>query len=124
MTAFGDTVTLFTPAARVGGSYVELRDGTRLTGATQRTFVYMADGRWYTTAQLRQDFVGGLNGDRRARDLRDSRCGSLTIERRNIGGGVWEYRLMATPTQLLRAADLLKVPRSAVVVGARDRGAA
>ena len=120
MSQYGDTLELFTPPARLGETFVELRDGTRLVKATQKVFLYMADGRWYTTEQLRQPFVGGLSGDRRARDLRDSRCGSLTVETRNVGRGLWEYRIVATPEQLLRAADLLKVPRSAVIVGAQD----
>lgn len=121
MTGYGDTIELFTPDTRMGETYVELRDGRRLTGTTQRVFVYMADGRWYSIEQLRRREVGGLSGDRRARDLRDSRCGSLHIEKRNVGPGLWEYRMVATPAELLHAADLLKVPRSAVLVGAQDR---
>lgn len=119
MSSYGDTLELFTPPARLGESFVLLRDGHRLVKATQRVFVFMATGAWVTTEALRE--IGGSSGDRRARDLRDKRYGTLRVERRNVGRGSWEYRLVASPEALLRAADVLEVPRSAVVVGAQDR---
>lgn len=113
------TLELFTPPARLGASFLVLRDGHRLTKATQRVFVAMASGGWVTTEELRA--IGGSSGDRRARDLRDRRYGNLTIEVKNVNRGLFTYRLVATPASLLYAADILKIPRSAILVGAVDR---
>ena len=90
-----------------GETYDKERDQVRLTGQLARVYDVMADGYcWRTLSQIRLDILAATCGDHhdteagisaRLRDLRKARFGGHTVERRNIGGGVWEYRLVVKP---------------------------
>lgn len=85
-------------------------DQKRLTGQMRRVFDVMEDGKWRTLEEIRAtSFVRGLHvrdGDAhndseaaisaRLRDLRKSRFGGFTVDRRrrgDPGSGLFEYRV-------------------------------
>lgn len=70
------------------------RDAVRLTGLALRVRTHMADRAWHTLREL-ADACGGSEGGcgARLRDFRKGRYGNQTVERRNVGGGVWEYSM-------------------------------
>lgn len=80
---------------RDGATFDRDRDGARLNAQAQRVFDAMRDGEWHTPEELER-----LTGDNwasvsaRARDFRKSRYGGFTVERRSVGHGLWEYRLL------------------------------
>ena len=87
-----DSTTLFD-----GQTFEAKHDGPRLHAQLARVHDVMRSGNWYTLAQLSE-----LTGDppasisARIRDLRKSRFGNHTVERRRRGEaprGIWEYRL-------------------------------
>ena len=92
-----------------GATYEPVRDQVRLTGQLARVYDVLveADGdRWRTLSQIRLDVLAITCGEHhdseagisaRLRDLRKKRFGGHTVERRNVGGGVWEYRLVVKP---------------------------
>lgn len=74
-------------------------DLDRLTTQLGKVYRAMRAGDWMTLREL-QDRVGGSEAgiSARLRDLRKSKWGSHTVERRRRGeakAGVWEYRLDA-----------------------------
>jgi len=77
-----------------GVTYDERRDGSRLNGQLRRVFDVMRDGDWYRLRAL-ADKVGASEASvsARIRDLRKAKFGGYDVDRRNRGGGVWEYRL-------------------------------
>lgn len=70
----------------------------RLTGQIQRVYACMAGGEWRTLAT-----IAGATGDPEAsvsaqlRHLRKPRFGGHTVERRHLGAGLYEYRLLVSP---------------------------
>lgn len=78
-----------------GKTYDVARDGVRLKGQLCRVFDAMRSGEWFTLSRL-ADRVGGSEAgvSARIRDLRKEKFGGHVIERRNAGGGLWEYRLV------------------------------
>jgi len=101
---------LFSPPARMGATFDPDLDALRLGTATARVFALLMDGRWHTGAELRE--VGGDEGTRRARDLRDPRLGRLALDVERVPGlersGLWRYRLgWATEEQLQQAKSVL-----------------
>ncbi len=83
-----------------GETYDPERDRARLSGALLRIREAMGDGRWWTIPRLAE--LAGCTeaaASARIRDLRKRRFGGHTVERRNVGGGRWEYRLRQVPTE-------------------------
>lgn len=93
--------TPLTPALsgdRDGATFDRARDGKRLNGAMLRVYLVMADRQWHTLADLAQRFrMSEASASARLRDLRKARFGGFTVERRNMGGGIWTYRLAEAP---------------------------
>lgn len=58
----------------------------------QRVFVTLGDGLWHGAAELQK--VGGQNYGARVRELREDRCGGITVEcRKKPQGGGNQYRI-------------------------------
>lgn len=78
-----------------GSTYDHNRDGDRLARQLTAVRELMADGEWRTlgeiaaTVQAPQASVSA-----RLRDLRKSRFGSFTVERKYLGDGLFQYRVM------------------------------
>lgn len=61
----------------------------------QRVFVTLLDGLWHGASELQT--VGGQNFGARVRELREARCGGLTIEcRKDPHKPASQYRLVAS----------------------------
>jgi len=88
---------LFTwkPARFDGSDYIPNRDDKRLTGQIQDIFTLMKDGKWRTLED-----IGYQTGHPEAsvsaqlRHLRKQRFGSHSIEKRYLGNGLYQYRLV------------------------------
>jgi hypothetical protein len=84
-----------TPFYFNGSDYIPSRDDRRLTGQLLRVFNVMRNGDWLTLDKIRH-----LIGDPQAsisaqlRHLRKPRFGSHIVDKRYVGGGLFEYRLM------------------------------
>lgn len=79
-----------------GATYEPALDGVRLGSQLQRVAALMADGRWRTLAEIAGTADGSEAGvSARLRDMRKTRFGGHTVERRRRGGtgGTWEYHL-------------------------------
>lgn len=78
-----------------GVTYDEKRDRTRLKGQLEAVRRVLADGSWWRLEDLKARV--GANSDAsvsaRIRDLRKEKFGGYDIERKNLGGGVWVYRM-------------------------------
>lgn len=78
-----------------GADYVPERDDERLSGQIHRVWNVMVDGKWRTLKN-----ISSLTGDPEAsisaqlRHLRKPRFGQHTVERRYLGNGLYEYRLL------------------------------
>ena len=77
-----------------GETYSPQQDQKRLKGQLKRVFDAMADGQWWTLETLHTQCGGSQAGiSARIRDLRKPKCGSLTVDRERLTGGLWRYRL-------------------------------
>lgn len=82
-----------------GVTFEDARDGKRLTAQIYRVFAGLKDHQWHTLTGLSL-----ITGDpessvsARIRDLRKSRYGGYTIERRYVKNGLWEYKLHGQDT--------------------------
>lgn len=87
---FGDT-----PAHFDGATYEPKRDQARLFGQLERVRAAMSDRQWHTLEWL-VAMAGGTvaSVSARLRDLRKAEFGAHIIERRNAGGGLFEYRMI------------------------------
>ena len=94
-----DQMTIFDAIAAFrfdGADYVPTRDDKRLTGQLLRVWDAVRDGRWKTLRQISE-----ATGDPEAsisaqlRHLRKERFGAHVVERRHVGNGLYEYRLVA-----------------------------
>lgn len=77
-----------------GATYERERDLARLTGQLRRVADVLSDGLWHTLAGIAKvtlDPEASISA--RIRDLRKGKFGGWTVEHRNVGGGLWEYRL-------------------------------
>lgn len=80
---------------RFNGIEITKKDEIRLTGQILRVFECLKDGSWWTLEDLSQE-----TGDPHAsvsaqlRNLRKMRFGCHNIEKRNLGYGLWEYRMV------------------------------
>jgi hypothetical protein len=78
-----------------GADYQPLRDNVRLGTQLERVYGVMADNLWHTLSDIAlaadapQPSVSA-----QLRHLRKERFGSHTIERRHVGNGLYEYRLI------------------------------
>ena len=74
---------------------LESGDQERLRTLLERVRRLMGDGRWRTLSEISQS-CGGTEASvsARIRDLRKSRNGSHLVERRNMGRGLYEYRVV------------------------------
>lgn len=77
-----------------GVTYEPTRDRARLTGQLAAVYRLMRDGRWRTLYDISVEAGGSeASVSARLRDLRKPQFGRYTVERRNVGGGLWEYRI-------------------------------
>lgn len=78
-----------------GATYDPELDQKRLATLFERVKSVMQDGRWRTLDELRATCGGSeASISARLRDLRKTRFGSHTINRRRVAGGLYEYRLI------------------------------
>jgi hypothetical protein len=86
-----------------GETYDPTRDYVRLTGQLKRTWDVMKDGRWRTLAQIARETSalrpkGGWDSEAsisaRLRDFRKPKFGAYDVDAKNVGGGLWQYRLL------------------------------
>ena len=83
-----------------GADYRPERDRLRLTGQLRRVFDLMTDGRWRTLAAIAEatrDPVASVSAQ--IRHLRKPKFGGHTVERRHVGNGLYEYRLVVNPNE-------------------------
>lgn len=84
---------------RIGGqfdgeTYIPMIDHKRLTGLLKRVYEVMSDGHWHTLYELAIKANGSQTSvSARVRDLRKDKFGGMTVERRRIDRGLFEYRL-------------------------------
>lgn len=79
-----------------GATFNEALDQGRLSHQFQAVFSLMSDGAWRTPAQM--EAATGFNWasiGARLRDCRKPKFGGHVVERRRLGGGLFEYRLLA-----------------------------
>lgn len=78
-----------------GKTYVPERDWYRLTTQLGRVFSLMRDGRWRSLREIADHAQGSeASVSARLRDLRKDKFGSHVVERKNITGGLYKYRLL------------------------------
>src|SRR5678815_2903128 len=75
------------------GPDLDQADQVRLTNQQARIVAFMASGQWHTLREI-SDATGApeASGSAQLRHLRKPRFGSHTIERRHVGGGLYQYR--------------------------------
>lgn len=101
--AFGDTpYELPSPSksrAFDGQTYSPQRDYIRLNGQLAKVFELMKDGRSRTLSEI-QDQVCGSEAavSARLRDLRKDKYGGHDVQRVNVSGGLFRYRLIVKVT--------------------------
>jgi hypothetical protein len=78
-----------------GQTYDAKRDGPRLTGNLLKLKSLMVGGQWFKLSEVAAALgCTETAASARLRDLRKPRFGSHTVERKNLGGGIWVYRVM------------------------------
>ncbi len=79
---------------RDGTTFEPTRDRKRLNAQMQAVYNFMAHGQWRTLADIAAatDYPQA-SVSARLRDLRKSRFGGYTVERRYIANGRYQYRL-------------------------------
>lgn len=78
-----------------GDDYTPERDDPRLTAQQRRIWQVMSDGEWHTLAGIAfitRDPEASVSAQ--LRHLRKPRFGGHTIDRRHLGNGLYEYRLI------------------------------
>lgn len=87
---------------RDGTTFEPKKDQLRLDGQMKRVFDVMSDGQWRVLKHI-ADVAKAPEASvsARLRDLRKPKFGGYTIERDNLGNGLWAYRMvLPKPTQL------------------------
>jgi hypothetical protein len=80
-----------------GDTYNADRDQVRLSKQLKRVYEYLDSRRGHWVSLME---ISSKTGDQyqsisaRIRDLRKPKFGAHTVEHRNSGGGLWEYRLL------------------------------
>lgn len=78
-----------------GSDYSPSKDDVRLTGQILRVFNCLKDGSFWTLKDISEETGDGqASVSSQIRHLKKSRWGSHIIEKRNLGYGLWEYRLV------------------------------
>ncbi len=83
-----------------GADYVPPRDNPRLVPQYERIRNLMLDGVWRTLPQIEaitHDPPASISAQ--LRHLRKKRFGSYVVERRHLGGGLYEYRVSPPPRE-------------------------
>ena len=75
-----------------GADYVAERDRARLTGQLERIFKVIADGAWRTLEQI--SVAADAPHASASAQLRNLRKIGHVIDRRHVGAGLYEYRLV------------------------------
>lgn len=77
-----------------GPEYVPDRDNARLDSQLDRVRRLMLDGQWRTLQEI-ADRTGdpAASVSAQLRHLRKERFGSFVVDRRHVGGGLYEYRV-------------------------------
>jgi hypothetical protein len=78
-----------------GPEYQPTRDNPRLDSQLERVKALMIDGRWRTLetiASTTGDPVASVSAQ--LRHLRKERFGNYRVERRHVGAGLFEYRVL------------------------------
>lgn len=90
------------PPMRDGSTFDLERDGKRLERQHDRVRDLMLDGYWRTLSEIaRHTGAPEASVSARLRDLRKPRFGGYVVERKNLGGGTWKYRLVFGQLELL-----------------------
>lgn len=80
---------------RSGETFSPERDGDRLNRQARIVFDLMRDGEWRTLAAIATIVdEPEASVSARLRDLRKPRFGEHVVERRYVGNGLWEYKLV------------------------------
>ena len=83
---------------RDGETFNHDRDSIRLDGQALDVWSLMADGEWHTPSEIeKRTGHNWAAASARLRDFRKSKFGGSTVDRMNIGNGVFAYRLTASP---------------------------
>lgn len=79
-----------------GATFEPERDGKRINKQLQEVYAAMQDGQWRTLYRL-HTMTGHPEQSlsARLRDLRKTKFGGYTVERRRAHGGTWEYRVLS-----------------------------
>lgn len=86
---------LFTRTPTFDGPDLEREDHERLTGQLARVRDFMRNGKWWTLQAIAfHADAPEASVSARLRDLRKPKFGGHTIERRHLGRGLFEYRLV------------------------------
>lgn len=81
---------------RDGETFDAARDGRRLNAQAADVYRLMRDGKWRTLAEIAAATDHPeASVSARLRDLRKPTLGGLTVERRHVERGVWQYRVIA-----------------------------
>jgi hypothetical protein len=78
-----------------GTDYQPDRDYTRLTTQREKVFDFMSDGQWHTLNEI-HSHTGAPEASASAalRDFRKVKHGSHTVDKRYVGSGLYEYKLV------------------------------
>jgi len=77
-----------------GATYQREFDFNRLSNQLQRVFNLMSDNEWRTLEEISYETGGSqASVSARLRDLRKSKFGNHTINRRRLNGGLFQYQL-------------------------------
>jgi hypothetical protein len=80
---------------RDGATYDHQRDGQRLQKQHERVLALMLDSKWRTLADIAKETnAPEASVSARLRDLRKPKFGGYKVERRCVGWGLWEYRVV------------------------------
>jgi hypothetical protein len=90
-----DLVDAINAAPRFDGADVTPVDGPRLKGQLDKILALMADHRWRTLRAISAvTDAPEASVSAQLRNARKPRFGSHTVERRHLGEGLYEYRLV------------------------------
>lgn len=90
-----------------GATFDYQRDGARLGFQASVVWTLMLDGQWRTLWQIAQ-MTGAPEASisARLRDLRKPKFGGHEVERRYVGAGEWEYRVVPNPDAAMLTYNL------------------
>lgn len=94
-----ETITPPPDGTRGGVTFDEDRDGDRLNKQARAVWRVMRDGNWHTLEEIER--VTGhpqASVSARLRDFRKPKFGGHTVERHNLGHGLWIYRVTPNET--------------------------